>query len=102
MNIPADLKYTSSHEWVRAEADGTISIGITEHAQELLGDLVFIELPGLGREFVAGRKRQSSNRSRPPPTSTPRWPVPSSTSIRRWSTHPNWSTRTPTRPGCSE
>ena len=56
MNIPADLKYTSSHEWVRAEADGTISIGITEHAQELLGDLVFIELPGLESEFVAGQE----------------------------------------------
>lgn len=56
MNIPADLKYTSSHEWVRAETDGTISIGITEHAQELLGDLVFIELPGLESEFVAGQE----------------------------------------------
>jgi glycine cleavage system H protein len=56
MNIPADLKYTSSHEWVRTEADGTVSIGITEHAQELLGDLVFIELPGLDSELVAGQE----------------------------------------------
>ena len=53
MNIPADLKYTSSHEWVRAEADGTVTIGISDHAQELLGDLVFIELPEVGRELAA-------------------------------------------------
>ncbi|HRD89393.1 MAG TPA: glycine cleavage system protein GcvH [Accumulibacter sp.] len=53
MNIPTDLKYTRSHEWVRLEADGTISVGITDHAQELLGDLVFIELPEPGRELAA-------------------------------------------------
>jgi len=53
MNVPANLKYTKSHEWVRAEADGTITIGITEHAQELLGGLVFIELPAVGKEFLA-------------------------------------------------
>jgi glycine cleavage system H protein len=53
MNIPADLKYTRSHEWVRAEADGTVTIGISDHAQELLGDLVFIELPEVGRELAA-------------------------------------------------
>ena len=53
MSIPADLKYTRSHEWVRAEADGTFTIGITEHAQELLGDLVFIELPVVGSELAA-------------------------------------------------
>ena len=53
MSIPADLKYTRSHEWVRAEADGTFTIGITEHAQDLLGDLVFIELPVVGSELAA-------------------------------------------------
>ena len=53
MNAPAHLKYTKSHEWVRAEADGTITVGITEHAQDLLGDLVFIDLPDVGKEFVA-------------------------------------------------
>ncbi len=53
MNIPAGLKYTKSHEWIRAEADGTITVGITGHAQELLGDLVFIELPEVGSEFAA-------------------------------------------------
>lgn len=56
MNIPTDLKYTKSHEWVRLEADGTVSIGITDHAQELLGDLVFVELPEIGRELAAGQE----------------------------------------------
>lgn len=53
MNIPADLKYTRSHEWVRAEADGIVTVGISDHAQELLGDLVFIELPEIGRALAA-------------------------------------------------
>ena len=53
MNIPSDLKYTKSHEWVRVEGDGTITVGITDHAQELLGDLVFVELPEVGKEFAA-------------------------------------------------
>ncbi|MDR0770803.1 MAG: glycine cleavage system protein GcvH [Burkholderiales bacterium] len=52
--IPADLKYTTSHEWVRREADGSLTIGITDHAQEALGDLVFIELPAVGRALAAG------------------------------------------------
>ena len=54
MNVPNDLKYTDSHEWVRAEADGTVTIGITDHAQAALGDLVFIELPAVGRKLAAG------------------------------------------------
>ncbi len=49
MNIPADLKYAESHEWMRAEDDGTVTIGITDHAQAALGDLVYIELPAVGR-----------------------------------------------------
>jgi glycine cleavage system H protein len=53
MNVPAELKYTDSHEWVRAEPDGTVTIGITDHAQEELGDLVFIELPAVGRKLAA-------------------------------------------------
>jgi glycine cleavage system H protein len=53
MNVPADLKYTKSHEWIRAEADGTITVGITDHAQDLLGDLVFIDLPDVGKELAA-------------------------------------------------
>lgn len=53
MSNPADLKYTESHEWVRTEADGTITIGITQHAQELLGDMVFVETPAIGRKVKA-------------------------------------------------
>ena len=56
MNIPSNLKYTKSHEWVRVEGDGTITVGITDHAQELLGDLVFVELPEVGKEFAAERE----------------------------------------------
>lgn len=51
--IPADLKYVSSHEWLRLEADGTITVGITEHAQELLGDIVYVELPDIGATLSA-------------------------------------------------
>ncbi len=54
MSIPADLKYTESHEWVRREADGTLTIGITEFAQEALGDMVFVELPEVGRSLAKG------------------------------------------------
>ncbi len=49
MSIPTHLKYSKSHEWVKPEADGTVTVGITHHAQELLGDMVFIELPEVGR-----------------------------------------------------
>lgn len=53
-NLPADLKYTKSHEWVRTLADGTVEIGITDHAQHALGDLVFVEVPEAGRSVQAG------------------------------------------------
>ncbi len=53
-NFPADLKYTKSHEWIRAESDGTLTIGVTDHAQEALGDVVFLELPEAGRTLAAG------------------------------------------------
>lgn len=53
-NIPSELKYASSHEWVRDEGDGTFTVGISEHAQELLGDMVFVELPEVGDEVDAG------------------------------------------------
>ena len=53
MNVPPSLKYTKSHEWLRLEADGSVTIGITDHAQELLGDLVFIELPEVGKTLAA-------------------------------------------------
>ena len=52
--IPADLKYTRSHEWLKSMPDGSIEIGISDHAQEALGDLVFVELPEVGRSLAAG------------------------------------------------
>ncbi|WP_338860476.1 glycine cleavage system protein GcvH [Mycetohabitans rhizoxinica] len=54
MTIPAELKYTESHEWIRKEDDGTLTIGITDHAQEALGDVVFLELPEAGKQVEAG------------------------------------------------
>jgi glycine cleavage system H protein len=56
MSIPSDLKYTPSHEWVRAEADGTVTVGITHHAQDLLGDMVFVENPTVGRKLAASEE----------------------------------------------
>ena len=54
MTTPTDLRYTASHEWIRTEADGTLTIGVTDHAQEALGDVVFLELPEAGRVVTAG------------------------------------------------
>lgn len=53
-NIPTDLRYTNSHEWVRDNGDGTVTVGITDHAQEQLGDLVFVETPEIGNTVEAG------------------------------------------------
>ncbi|WMW79219.1 glycine cleavage system protein GcvH [Undibacterium cyanobacteriorum] len=55
MTIPADRKYTESHEWVRVEADGTVSVGITDFAQDALGDIVFVDLPKVGASLAAGK-----------------------------------------------
>src|SRR5436190_24166025 len=55
-NTPANLKYTKSHEWVRREADGTLTVGITDHAQDLMGDLVYVELPEKGRKVSVGKE----------------------------------------------
>ncbi len=55
-NVPAELKYTKSHEWVRDNGDGTVTVGITDHAQEQLGDLVFVEVPEVGRAVGAGEE----------------------------------------------
>lgn len=52
-NVPAQLKYNKNHEWAHPEADGNVTVGITDHAQELLGDLVFIELPEIGKRVAA-------------------------------------------------
>lgn len=51
--IPADLKYTKSHEWIKTHSDGSVTIGITDHAQEALGDIVFVEVPQKGRKLAA-------------------------------------------------
>jgi glycine cleavage system H protein len=56
MNNPADLKYTESHEWVRTEADGSLAVGITDFAQDALGDVVFVELPKIGQIVEAGKE----------------------------------------------
>jgi len=53
-NVPNDLKYTEEHEWVRAETDGTLTVGITDHAQQTLGDIVFLEPPEVGSTVLAG------------------------------------------------
>lgn len=52
--LPGDLRYTTEHEWLRKEDDGTVTIGITDHAQSALGDLVYVELPEIGMEVVTG------------------------------------------------
>ena len=54
MNTPQNLKYTASHEWIKTESDGTLSVGITDHAQEALGDIVFLDLPKPGSKHAAG------------------------------------------------
>ena len=54
MNVPRELRYTESHEWVRRESDGTFMVGITDHAQEQLGDIVFVEAPKPGTRVKAG------------------------------------------------
>ena len=56
MNIPTHLKYTKSHEWVKLEENGTVTTGITNHAQELLGDMVFVEIPQVGRHLKQGEE----------------------------------------------
>jgi len=52
--LPGDLEYTEEHEWLRKEEDGTVTIGITDHAQNALGDLVYVELPEIGQEVESG------------------------------------------------
>ncbi|WP_296059788.1 glycine cleavage system protein GcvH [uncultured Amphritea sp.] len=56
MSIPSNYRFASSHEWVLDNGDGTITMGISDHAQELLGDVVFVELPEVGREVDAGEE----------------------------------------------
>ena len=56
MNVPVELKYTDTHEWLRREGDGTVTVGITWHAQDRLGDLVYVENPAVGKSFVKGQE----------------------------------------------
>jgi glycine cleavage system H protein len=56
MKTPNELKYTKSHEWVKIESDGTLTVGITDHAQELMGDMVYVELPEVGRKLDVGKE----------------------------------------------
>ncbi|MBY0339856.1 MAG: glycine cleavage system protein GcvH [Rhodocyclaceae bacterium] len=56
MKLPAELKYAPTHEWSRREADGTLTVGITDHAQSTLGDVVFVQLPEIGRSVKAGEE----------------------------------------------
>src|SRR5688572_1379498 len=56
MSTPSDLRYTSTHEWIRQESDGTVTIGITDHAQQQLGDVVFVEPPAPGRQVKKGEE----------------------------------------------
>ncbi len=74
MSVPGDLKYTKDHEWVRIDGD-TATFGVTDHAQEALGDIVFVDLPDVGRSITRERASPWSNRSRPFPMSTHRWPA---------------------------
>ena len=55
-NIPKDLKYTKSHEWVKPNADGSVTVGITHHAQDLMGDMVFVDLPAAGTQVTSGKE----------------------------------------------
>ncbi len=56
MKVTQDLRYARTHEWARLDADGTVTVGITDHAQEQLGDLVFVESPEVGRRFAQGQE----------------------------------------------
>ncbi|MCG6541199.1 glycine cleavage system protein GcvH [Pseudomonas sp. KSR10] len=55
-DIPSDLRYAASHEWARLEADGSVTVGISDHAQEALGDVVYVELPEIGQQLTAGQQ----------------------------------------------
>ncbi|NKQ09620.1 glycine cleavage system protein GcvH [Pseudomonas sp. SST3] len=55
-DIPSDLRYAASHEWARLEADGSVTVGISDHAQEALGDVVYVELPEVGQQLTAGQQ----------------------------------------------
>ncbi len=88
------LKYTAEHEWLKLE-DGVATVGITTHAAEQLGDLVFVELPEVGATFCKGDDAATVESSRRLPKSIVRLMARSPRSTRRSSTIPRWSTPTP-------
>jgi hypothetical protein len=91
----ADLKYADSHEWARLEADGTVSVGITDHAQDRLGDLVFVEAPKVGQTVTEQVRVVESVRA------ICMHPCPGESSPSTGLRQPGKSTRTPMRRGCS-
>lgn len=100
--VPDNLRYAPSHEWLLLDADGIITVGITDHAQEALGDLVFIELPDVGGHYVAEKEIavvESVKAAADVPTR--RSPASSPKSIRPPPMRRKQSIRMPTRPGCS-
>ena len=87
MSLPTDRKYTKSHEWVKAEGDVFV-VGITDTAQDQLGDLVFVGDVKVGASWPPAKPPAWSSRSRPPPTSTRPWPARSSPSTMSWKAIP--------------
>ena len=87
MANPSNLLYTKSHEWVQEMGDGSYRVGLTDYAQDQLGDLVFVNLPQEGDSVEVGAASATSNRSKLSPTSTARSPAPSAPSTRScWTT----------------
>ncbi len=87
-NIPSDLKYTKSHEWVRQAQNGAVEIGITDHAQSALGDLVFVEVPDVGRALNAGEACAVVESVKAASDVYARWPARSSPTTARWPSKP--------------
>ena len=100
-NVPANLKYAASHEWMLLNADGSVTVGITDHAQEALGDLVFVELPEVGAHYDAEKEIAVVESVKAAADVYARSPAPSPRSIRPLQMRRNRSIRTPTLPGCS-
>lgn len=100
-NIPADLRFAESHEWARLEADGTVTVGISDHAQEALGDVVFVELTEVGKVFAAEDQAGVVESVKAASTSIPRLPVKWLQSTKSWAVRPSCSTPTRTALGSS-
>jgi len=75
--VPEELRYTTEHEWVRSRDDSsTVRVGITDYAQQALGDVVYVSLPEVGAAVSPARRSERSSRPRASPTCTRRWPAP--------------------------